>query len=396
MLKDRFPIFQLHLNDRNRRNQTILWGSVLIVWLVFLSVFPDPRPLSAPDWAVKATQKALSVSEAGSRAITTIVFRGLGLLILGVVLVGALKLVNLKLAVPVALVGAPLLSTITQIINYGYLPVFFQFQLSIAASVLGVLLGFALFRKPVFGAAFVAVGIGLFFWATATGVSDDLYEAARQTSLHILENADEITKGDEAFLQLMKEAFAFAEDNSHGGSAVEANQAAILALGVILGEQRVAEVAKRKIDLNHVKEMKAIRKRVTLEGRKDLVRHFWVSAALTVLSDESRSMTVGITKELMDSNPGGSGFSFVDLVADQAGTSFAVMATRNEEQAKAAQLRIRGGAKNSDFFPNIEGLPEGISKDEFEKDYGGLGGAKTKQFVDEIKKRLSSCQYLDF
>ena len=40
----------------------------------------------------------------------------------------------------------------------------------------------------------------------------------------------------------------------------------------------------------------------------------------TVLSDERRTMTVGLLKELADATPGGSGFSFGDLVADRAGS----------------------------------------------------------------------------
>lgn len=376
--------------------QSLAWTGLLIVWLLVLSFFSDPRPLSAPDWAVGLTQKILSVSESVSRAITTALLRGLGMLIVGVLLVGALKLVDLRLAIPVALIGAPILSMTSQTVNYGYFPVLFQIQLAVVSSVLGVLLGLAIFRRPIFGAVFVTVGVGLFLWATSTGISHDLYEAARQTGLYVLEHADEIKQGDEAFAQLMQKAFEFAEDNSHGGSAIESNQAAILALGVILGEEKVAKVAKRKIDLRRIKEMEALRKKVTLEGRSDLVRHFWVSAALAVLSDESRTMTVGIAKELMDAHPGGSGFSFVDLVADQAGTTFSSGVTRNEEVARAAQLRIRKGVRTADYFPPIDGLPEGISKDDFQKKFGGLGGQGTRQIVDEIKKRLAACRYLGF
>ncbi len=116
----------------------------------------------------------------------------------------------------------------------------------------------------------------------------------------VLENADDIPRGDEGFAKILQLAFAFAEDNSHASDAVLPNQAAIVALGVILGEERVAKVAKRPIDLGRQSEFASIRNRITLRGRKDLARHFWVSAALTILSDESRSMTVGIGKELMD------------------------------------------------------------------------------------------------
>jgi hypothetical protein len=172
------------------------------------------------------------------------------------------------------------------------------------------------------------------------------------------------------------------------------NKAAILALGVILGEERVAEVAKRKIDLSRKGEIEAIRNRITLRGRNDLARHFWVSAALSVLSDESRSMTVGIGKEMMDATPGGSGFSFVDLTADRAGTLLAGAATSDAKSARDLQLRIRRGVVIADFFPEFQGLPEGLSSDQFQAEYGGLGGEKTGMIVEEIQRRLAACHGL--
>jgi hypothetical protein len=172
---------------------------------------------------------------------------------------------------------------------------------------------------------------------------------------------------------------------------VQPNRAAILALGVILGEDRVAKVAKRQIDLGRRKEIAVLRKRITLRGRRDLSQHFWVSAALAVVSDQRRSMTVGIAKEMMDATPGGSGFSFVDLMADRAGILFADAATKNGQWARAMQMRIWDGVRIADFLPEIQGLPEGISRDEFKAEYGGLGGAGTRKVVEEIQRRLATC-----
>ena len=115
-------------------------------------------------------------------------------------------------------------------------------------------------------------------------------------------------------------------------------------------------------------EAQALRKRVTLKGRHDLSQHFWVSAALAVLSNEKHSMTVGITKELMDATPGGSGFSFVDLTADRAGILFTVASTRNAESARVMQLRIQNGVRITDFCPDVRSLPEGISRDDFQQE----------------------------
>jgi uncharacterized protein YfiM (DUF2279 family) len=200
--------------------------------------------------------------------------------------------------------------------------------------------------------------------------------------------------GDDGFARLLRIAFTFAEDNSHGTEVELPNRAAIFALGVILGEHRVVRVGKRKIDPGRIKEAQTLRRRITLNGRQDLSQHFWVSAALTILSNEKHSMTVGITKELMDAAPGGSGFSFVDLTADRASILFAVASTRNAESASAMQLRIQSGVKMADFYPDVRDLPEGISRDDFLKDYGGLNGVETHEVVKEIQRRLAACEGL--
>jgi len=101
-------------------------------------------------------------------------------------------------------------------------------------------------------------------------------------------------------------------------------------------------------------------------------------------------MSVGLAKEMMDS-AGGSGFSFVDLTADRAGTLFAVAATKDERSARAMQARIRKGAVIADFVPNPLDLPEGITSKDFQEKYGGLGGEKTLKIVEEIRRRLSAC-----
>jgi hypothetical protein len=161
-------------------------------------------------------------------------------------------------------------------------------------------------------------------------------------------------------------------------------------LGVILGEERVAAVARRRIDLDRMAEINAIRMRITLRGRNDLARHFWVSAALVILADPSRSKAVGVGKELMDSMPEGSGFSFVDLAANLAGIRFAEIATSSRESASDLQIRIIRGLQSSDFCPEISDLPEGIGRDQFHTEFGGLGGIETRRLVEEIQTRLDA------
>jgi len=362
----------------------------LFVWFVVISFLPDPRPLSAPEWAVAVFRTLFDFSEAIARAFTTILLRGIGFGLLGIFLAIALRKFRSRWLIPSVLLAASVLAVISQWINYRYFPIFPQIQLSVTSSILGSMIGLALIRRPLALAVPVAAGIGLFVWGTSTVVSTDLESATQATIRHVLEMAKQVPSGDEGFVSLVKLAFAYAEDNSHGTDPVFVNQAAILSLGIILGDEELARRAKRNVELNQVAQFAAIRNRTTLGGRHDLSRHFWLSAGLVIITDANRSLTLGIGKEMMDSTPGGSGFSFVDMLANRAGILFASSATRNKSAAREIQLRLREDLISADFLPDYSGLPEGLYRQEFQSKFGGLGGAKTRQINAEITRRLNA------
>lgn len=97
----------------------------------------------------------------------------------------------------------------------------------------------------------------------------------------------------------------------------------------------------------------------------------------------------------MDSVPGGTGFSFPDLAVDAAGNRFALAATRNRASARSLQRKILAGVRIADFLPDVHDLPEGISRDDFQEVYGGLGGEETMRIVEEIRRRLATCRCLN-
>lgn len=373
---------------------TLLWAMMLVGWILVLCLLPDPRPLGAPDWAVALMRKMLGVSEAAARAGATFAMRSAGLGLLGLLLAVSVSEIRMRWAVVTVIVVGPILSIACQWINYGYYPLFFQAQIGVASVIIGGLAGLALRRSLAAKIAFVVVTGGLFLWGTAMGISDDVDEAARITAHFVLTNVNQVPKGEEGFVKVVQESFRFAADNSHRTDAVHTNKAVIVALGVIMGERRIATVAHRKLTGQYTKEISAIRGRVRLHDRGDLPQHFWVSAALTVLSDADRSITVGITKELMDATPGGSGFSFVDLMADRAGTLFAASATRDDDSARLMQMLLRGEITTSDFLPPIDGIPEGLTMEAFQQEYGGLRGEGTVKVIDEIERRLKKCKLL--
>ena len=124
----------------------------------------------------------------------------------------------------------------------------------------------------------------------------------------------------------------------------------------------------------------------TLGGRVDLRRHFAVSAGLYAASTDQAALGVGELKELLDSNEGGSGFSFDDLAADLAGARFArafLEAPRADWPALIARI-----TREEDVMPALDGLPEGMSAAEFGQRYGDVDSPAYRTMMDEITSRI--------
>lgn len=363
----------------------------LLLWLVGLVFLVNPSPLQTPASMVGMVQSSLRLSEAQARIFATIVLRGFGVGMIGLLLAGALRGLPLKWAIPSILCSAPLLALAAKSLQLGYFPLWLQVFYIVVAAVTGGLVGISLRRSRIALGLLVALVLGLLGWGLPTGIGDNLDEAARATEQHLLSQADQVTSGEEAFHQMLEMAFAFAEDNSHGADPVFTNKAAILALGVILGDDKVAAVGGRELDSTAKDQRESLRRRVTIHGRGDLPRHFSVSAALTVLTDKDRALAVGIAKEMADSLPGGSGFSFVDMAANKAGIRLATIATQDSQSARQLQLQILTSDTHSQFVPAVDGLPENLSLTDFQTQYGGLGSEKSRQLLREINQRIEAC-----
>jgi hypothetical protein len=188
----------------------------------------------------------------------------------------------------------------------------------------------------------------------------------------------------------VRAAFRFAQDRSASGRAVEANRAAVLALGIALGHPHVETLIGRCMDESTRRALRSAFDGTTLRKRGDWPKHFFVSAALTVITERNVSDTGGLLKEEKDS-AGGSGFSFGDLLADRTGTTFAQIATRDEASARALQARLAQGFKIDDFFPEAKDLPEGIQDADFQARYGGTDGEGYRRLTTEIERRIASC-----
>ena len=183
---------------------------------------------------------------------------------------------------------------------------------------------------------------------------------------------------------LLREADRRSKDKPE--QAVRENQAVILALAQLLGGRNL-QLLVNEIKTNPQGKLP----RVTLARRPDLQQHFVYSASLHVLGNQRLSSAVGEAKELLDSLNGGSGFSFVDLLADRAGIRFARIAAASPQSARAVQqFFAQQDRTEQELFPNKSRLPEGLPQAMFEQQYQSIDSAVYQQMVAEIDRRLNS------
>lgn len=206
----------------------------------------------------------------------------------------------------------------------------------------------------------------------------------------MLNRADRYVEGEDRFRGLIYEVFSLATERSANSDPVEANRHALLALGFVLGDTRIEPLLG---DLEAVATKATIRKRIghnTLQGRGDWAKHFTLSAALVALSNPSVAGLLGQWKERWDAHGSGSGFSFGDLLADEAGSRMAELCLRDAPHARLMQQRLTEFERVVDLFPRGRDLPEGISAEEFETRYGGGQGAEYERLHGDILDRIRS------
>ena len=98
---------------------------------------------------------------------------------------------------------------------------------------------------------------------------------------------------------------------------------------------------------------------------------------------------MGEEKELSDAN-GGSGFSFIDLAADKAGTKLGEMATSSPENARKIQQAMANIKDYSDFMPDPTDLPEHMNDAEFKQRYQSVDSLVYQALSNEIDARIAA------
>jgi hypothetical protein len=220
--------------------------------------------------------------------------------------------------------------------------------------------------------------------------------ATRAQLQQLLATVDQLPRRDwnARLLVLIETAFSTAQARSVEGDPVVENRAAILALAIACGDRWIEKLLGT-ISAGDASPLARRRLMwVRLRGRNDWAKHFVVSGALTLLVDKAATEAIGVLKETLDAGKGGSGFSFADLLADEAGRRFALAATRDAESARQFQAKVAAGVRVDDFFPPATGLPEGISAVELKTRYGGVGGSGYRKIRRDIDRRLDLCPLL--
>jgi len=190
---------------------------------------------------------------------------------------------------------------------------------------------------------------------------------------------------------VVRRAFEVARERSTEHGAANENRAAILALGIALGTTKLGHLVGDVWPPEARSYLIQLPRNSRLRKRADWPRHYWVSAALTVMANGRMSDMLGVLKEELDAGEGGSGFSFGDLAADRAGTSFATLATRDDRSAVAVQDWVLAtGSDLQLMMPEAYDLPENLSDAEFAQQFDGVDGPRYQAMLEEIERRIRS------
>lgn len=182
------------------------------------------------------------------------------------------------------------------------------------------------------------------------------------------------------FEDLLSKLFTTVWINSSDDNAIAHNRSALISLGVYLGTYHFEKIVGRIAPKGYKEQYIPID--VRLSDRRDLRLHFIYSSTLQLLSDQGAAFSIGEFKELLDSNTGGSGFSFADLAADRAGVIFAQKATASAKEAREFQEHVIATV-NGGLLPPLATLQEGLRQSEFEKNYRNI---ESKQYLEEVAR----------
>lgn len=186
-------------------------------------------------------------------------------------------------------------------------------------------------------------------------------------------------------IELLKPMFLFARLRSEQfGQAAEENKILLLTLGAFITGRNPAQYVSTG------RAERFVKLRMTLQGRRDLVQHYLVSAAIAAVADLAWADAIGLQKELNDSN-GGSGFSFSDLMADKAGTMLTTSALASDNRAAEIQRRMEILTTDEQILPAVSDLPDGLTALQFKTRFKTTSSYEYQSMIRELERRLATC-----
>lgn len=185
--------------------------------------------------------------------------------------------------------------------------------------------------------------------------------------------------------ELLKPLFTLAYERSTLNNAIEENRMVIFTVNEYVNKQETKKfIPGTEPPANSGRQFPAF-----LYKRIDLAKHFIGSAAITATVNGQVSKVFGEEKELSDAIDG-SGFSFIDLAADKAGTKLGELATASPQSARAIQLAMSQINDYQDFMPDPRDLPEHMNADQFKLRYGSVHSKIYQDMVKQIEQRIAA------
>ncbi|MDT8364067.1 MAG: hypothetical protein RQ714_05385 [Nitrosomonas sp.] len=172
-----------------------------------------------------------------------------------------------------------------------------------------------------------------------------------------------------------------------------ANATEEIRAAILVASFHVLQLPLKLITPEAAKWQPPARINITLDGRADFAMHFIASAAIAAYTDTVLSDAIGLYKELEDARSG-SGFSFNDIAANRAGTSFAAKITDSQSSARKIRANILAGINDSDLMPYWADLPEHLDEKIFLAKFGGTHTATYQELIHKIEQRVSSLRLL--
>ncbi len=153
-------------------------------------------------------------------------------------------------------------------------------------------------------------------------------------------------------------SFATQVNRAFEGQVPDDGRARLVALGMFTGSPELIRLVGQSA--KDIRKCPVTMANATLLTRQDLARHWAISAALAATLGSDPSTMMGLWKEMADSVPGGSGFSYADLAADKAGVRIAQGLSGGRQNP---QLKTWLATASEEKLLPIKGmnLPEGLA-----------------------------------